>query len=58
MEKSLNDIYSQAERICNNYPELHRADVVAVLKDLQTRGAVALRPAINDLTIYLNNEKA
>lgn len=40
------------------HPELHRADVVAVLKDLQTRGAVALRPAINDLTIYLNDEKA
>ena len=40
------------------HPELHRADVVAVLKDLQTRGAVQLRQAINDLTIYLNNEKA
>ena len=39
------------------HPELHRTDVVAVLKDLQTRGAVALRPAINDLTIYLNDEK-
>ena len=39
------------------HPELRRADVLAVLKDLQTRGAVALRPAINDLTIYLNDEK-
>lgn len=44
--------------LLQSHPELHRADVVAVLKDLQTRGAVAIRPAINDLTIYLSNEKA
>lgn len=40
------------------HPELHRADVVAVLEDMQTRGAVSLRPAINDLTVYLNDEEA